>query len=162
DWCQSRWRPDVRGSDDDSPDDRVHAGELAVGCGPLGCRRHARRPDADGRPGRRQHARAPADLVCGAAVRGARRTNTHVAHPAPTMSSPPGPCTWPEPLSPPTIGNLTPEQLEELKAEAAQILWALTGSRFGPCEITSEPAPACQCRGLRWCVCGGACTLLLE
>lgn len=78
------------------------------------------------------------------------------------MSERIAPCSWPEPLCPDRPDKLTEEQYEELKASAAQILWSLTGSRFGLCEVTSEPAPGCACRGMKWCVCGGSCTLLLD
>lgn len=76
-----------------------------------------------------------------------------------------GPCNWPAGPCPDFYGFIESatagspqEQAEEAEAEAAFILWVLTGQRYGVCEVVVTAPPECFCT---WsCDCRG-CSLLL-
>lgn len=94
-----------------------------------------------------------------------------------------GPCGWviPNPLCCPDWGTYDPTVQTAAKDYAALILWAATGRRFGPCEVTVRPCGIRPCAdgtadafGYNWsggtwvpyiyngnwfnCACPGACT----
>lgn len=58
------------------------------------------------------------------------------------------PCGWPQGVCTGSAGvaNAAPDVVEAAEAEAAFILWTLTGQRFGQCEVQVSLAPECRCR----------------
>lgn len=71
------------------------------------------------------------------------------------------PCGWPSGVCSGSAGvpdNADPDIVEAAEAEAAFILWTLTGQRFGQCEVQVSLAPECRCRSRCRC---GRCILYL-
>lgn len=59
------------------------------------------------------------------------------------------PCGWPQGVCTGSAGvpaDADPEIVADAEAEAAFILWTLTGQRYGQCEVTVSLAPVCYCR----------------